>query len=167
MLRNHPLFTPLLVIYGAMNLLAVVFAFGLSNLPINLVLLVVYVSVIRLATTDRPTAVMAVHRPNGRSRDIGLAVTVAVLQLAGAVIFWFVIFPSGLGHAWAANLRAAGVPSLVAVKTANAAIAVPLLLLPTLVAVAAFRFRAGDVGLTATRRDLLLGVALAVIEFQR
>ncbi len=163
MLRNHPLFTPLLVIYGAMNLLAVVFAFGLSNLPINLVLLVVYVSVIRLATTDRPTAVMAVHRPNGRSRDIGLAVTVAVLQLAGAVIFWFVIFPSGLGHAWAANLRAAGVPSLVAVKTANAAIAVPLLLLPTLVAVAAFRFRAGDVGLTATRRDLLLGVALAVI----
>src|SRR2546425_3770334 len=146
-----------------MNLLAVVFAFGPANVPINLVLLVVYVSVIRLATRDRPTAVTAVHRPDARSRDIGLAVTVAVVQFAGAAIFWFVIFPSGLGHAWAADLRAAGVPSLVAAKTAKAALAVPLLLLPTLVAVAAFRFRAREVGLMATPRDLLLGVVLAVI----
>src|SRR5712691_6655282 len=67
-----------------MNLLAVVFAFGPANVPINLVLLVVYVSVIRLATRDRPTAVTAVHRPDARSRDIGLAVTVAVVQFAGA-----------------------------------------------------------------------------------
>lgn len=163
LLRQHPLLTPLLVVYAAMNLLAVVFAFGPSNVPINLVLLVVYVSVIRFATKDRPTAVTAVHRPDARSRDIRLAVTVAVVQFAGAAIFWFVIFPSGLGHAWAADLRAAGVPSLVAAKAANAAIAVPLLLLPTLVAVAAFRFRAGEVGLTATPRDLLLGVVLAVI----
>jgi membrane protease YdiL (CAAX protease family) len=107
--------------------------------------------------------VTAVDRPDARSRDIGLAVTVAALQFAGAAIFWFVIFPSGLGHAWAADLRAAGVPSLVAARAANAAIAVPLLLLPTLGAVAAFRFRAGEVGLTATPRDLLLGVVLAVI----
>ncbi len=163
LLRDHPLLTPLLVVYAAMNILAVVFAFGPSNVPINLVLLVVYISVIRLATRDRPTAVTAVHHPDARSRDIGLAVTVAVVQFAGAAIFWFVIFPSGLGHAWAADLRAAGVPSLVAAKAANAAIAVPLLLLPTLVAVAAFRFRAGEVGLTATPRDLLLGVVLAVI----
>lgn len=163
MLRDHPLLTPLLVVYAAMNLLGVVFAFGPSNAPINLVLLVVYVAVIQFATRDRPTAMTAVHRPYARSRDIGLAATVAVLQFAGAAIFWFVIFPSGLGHAWAADLRAAGVPSLVAAKGANAAIAIPLLLLPTLVAVAAFRFRAAEVGLTATPRDLLLGVVLAVI----
>jgi membrane protease YdiL (CAAX protease family) len=162
-LRDHPLLTPLLVVYAAMNLLAVVFAFGPANVPINLVLLIVYVSVIRLATRDRPTAVTAVHRPDARSRDIGLAVTVAVVQFAGTAIFWFVIFPSGLGHAWAADLRAAGVPALVAAKAANAAIAVPLLLLPTLVAIAAFRVRAGEVGLTATPRDLLLGVGLALI----
>ena len=99
MLRDHPLLTPLLVVYAAMNLLAVVFAFGPANVPINLVLLVVYVSVIRLATRDRPTAVTPVHRPDARSRDIGLAVTVAVVQFAGAAIFWFVIFASGLGHA--------------------------------------------------------------------
>jgi membrane protease YdiL (CAAX protease family) len=163
LLRDHPLLTPLLAVYAAINVVGVVFAFGPSNVPINLVLLVVYVSVIRLATRDRPTAVTAVHRPDARSRDIGLAVTVAVAQFAGAAIFWFVIFPSGLGHAWAADLRAAGVQSLVAAKAANAAIAVPLLLLPTLVVVAAFRFRAGEVGLTATPRDLLLGVGLALI----
>jgi membrane protease YdiL (CAAX protease family) len=146
-----------------MNLLAVVFAFGPANVPINLVLVVVYISVIRLATRDRPTAVTETHRPDARSRDIGFAVTVAVVQFAAAAIFWFVIFPSGLGHAWAADLRAAGVPSLIAGRAANAAIAVPLLLLPTLIAVAAFRFRVGEVGLTATPRDLLLGAALAVI----
>jgi membrane protease YdiL (CAAX protease family) len=163
LLRDHPLLTPLLAVYTAINVLGVVFAFGPANVPINLVLLIVYVSVIHFATKDRPTAGKAVHRPDARPRDIGLAVTVAVLQFAGAAIFWFVIFPSGLGHAWAADLRAAGVPSLVAAKAANAAIAVPLLLLPTLVAVAAFRFRAGEVGLTATPRDLLLGVGLALI----
>ena len=163
LLRDHPLLTPLLAVYAAINVVGVVFAFGPANVPINILLLVVYVSVIHFATKDRPTAVTAVHQPDARPRDIGLAVTVAVLQFAGAAIFWFVIFPSGLGHAWAADLRAAGVPSLVAAKAANALIAVPLLLLPTLVAVAAFRFRAGEVGLTATPRDLLLGVVLAVI----
>ncbi len=163
LLRDHPLLTPLLAVYAAINVVGVVFAFGPANVPINILLLVVYVSVIHFATKDWPTAGKAVHQPDVRSRDIGLAVTVAVVQFVGATIFWFVIFPSGLGHAWAADLRAAGVPSLVAAKAANAAIAVPLLLLPTLVAVAAFRFRAGEVGLTATPRDLLLGVVLAVI----
>jgi membrane protease YdiL (CAAX protease family) len=161
-MRDHPLLTPLLVVYAAVNVLAVVFEFGLSSAPINLSLLVVYVSVIHFATKDRPTAVTAPHRPDARSRDIGLAVTVAVLQFAGAAIFWFVIFRSGLVQSWAADLRGAGVPSLIASKAANAAIAVPLLL-PTLVAVVAFRFRAREVGLTATPRDLLLGAVLAVI----
>src|SRR5712692_10488968 len=160
LLRDHPLLTPLLVVYAAINVLAVVFEFGLSNAPINLVLLVVYVSVINFATKDRPTAV---HRPDARPRDIGVAVTVAVLQFAGVAIFWFVIFPNGLVHTWAADLKGAGVPSLIASRVANAAIAIPLLLLPTLVAVAAFRFRAGEVGLTATPRDLLLGMGLALI----
>jgi membrane protease YdiL (CAAX protease family) len=163
LLRTHPLLTPLLVVYAAINMLGVVFAFGPSSVPINVVLLVVYVSVINFATKDRPMAAKAVHRSDARSRDIGLAVTVAVLQFAGVAIFWFVIFRSGLVQAWAADLRVAGVPSLVASKAANAAIAIPLLLLPTLVAVAVFRFRAAEVGLTATPRDLLLGVVLAVI----
>jgi membrane protease YdiL (CAAX protease family) len=162
-LRDHPLLTPLLVVYGAINILAVVFEFGLSNAPINLVLLVVYLSVIHFATRDRPTPVTAVLRPDARSRDIGFAVTVAVLQFAGVAIFWIVVVPHGLVQTWAGDLRAAGVPSLVASRAANAAIAVPLLLLPTLVAVAAFRFRPSEVGLTATPRDLLLGVVLAVI----
>jgi membrane protease YdiL (CAAX protease family) len=163
LLRNHPLLTPLLVVYAAINVLAVVFEFGLSNAPINLVLLVVYVSVIHFATKARPEAVTAVRRPAARSRDIGLAVTVAVLQFAGVAIFWFGIVRSGLAQSWAADLRGAGLPSLIASKAANSAIAAPLLLLPTLVAVAAFRFRAGEVGLTATPRDLLLGAALAVM----
>lgn len=163
LLRDHPLLTPLLVVYAAINVLAVVFEFGLSSAPINLSLLVVYVSVIHFATKDRPTTVTAPHRPDARSRDIGLAVTVAVLQFAGVAIFWFVIFRSGLVQSWAADLRGAGVPSLIASKAANAAIAVPLLLLPTLVAVAALRFRAREVGLTATPRDLLLGAVLALI----
>jgi membrane protease YdiL (CAAX protease family) len=162
-LRDHPLLTPLLVVYAAINVLAVVFEFGLANAPINLILLLLYVSVIHFATRDRPTAVTAVHRPDARSRDIGCAVTVAVLQFAGVAIFWFVIFPSGLSRSWATGLIGAGVPSLVAAKAVNAAISVPLLLLPTLGAVVAFRFRAREVGLTATPRDLLLGVALAVI----
>jgi membrane protease YdiL (CAAX protease family) len=163
LLRDHPLLTPLLIVCAAINLLALVFEFGPSNVPFNLVLLAVYVSVIHFATRDRPTAVTAVHRPEARSRDIGFGVAVAVLQFAGVAIFWFVIFPHGLVQTWAADLRAAGVPSLVASKAASAAIAVPLLLIPTLVAVAAFRFRPGDVGLIATPRDLLLGVVLAVI----
>ena len=162
LLRDHPLLTPLLVVYAGMNMLAGVFEFGPASVPINLILLVVYVSVIHFATRDRPAAVTGVHRPEARSRDIGFAVMVAVLQFAGATMFWFVIFPSGLAHTLPADLRAAGVPSLIAAKAANAAIAVPLLLLPTLVAVVAFRFRAGEVGLTATPRDLLLGVVLAV-----
>src|SRR5712692_11082341 len=116
LLRDHPLLTPLLVVYAAINVLAVVFEFGLSNAPINLVLLVVYVSVINFATKDRPTAVTAVHRPDARPRDIGLAVAVAVLQFAGVAIFWFVIFRHGLVQSWAADLRVAGVPSLVAGK---------------------------------------------------
>lgn len=163
LLRDHPLLTPLLVVYAAMNMLAGVFEFGPSNVPINLVLLVVYVSVIHFATRDRPVAVTPVHRPDARSRDIGFAVTVAVLQFAGVALFWFVIFRSGLVQSWAADLRGAGVPALMASKAANAAIAIPLLLLPTLLAIAAFRFPPGEVGLTATPRDLLLGVGLAVI----
>jgi membrane protease YdiL (CAAX protease family) len=163
LLRDHPLLTPLLVVYAAINVLAVVFEFGLSNAPVNLVLLVVYISVIHFATRGRQLTMPAADPPNRRSRDIGLAVAVAVLQLAAVSIVWFVILPSGLPAAWAADLRAVGTPSLVANKAANAFLTVPLLLLPTSVAIAAFRVRAREVGLTATPRDLLLGVVLAVI----
>jgi len=163
LLRDHPLLTPLLVVYAAINVLALVFEFGLSNAPINFVLLVLYVALINFATRGRHLAVPTTDRPNRRSRDIGLAVTVAVLQLAAVSIVWFVIIPASYFPISSGHLMAAGLPSLVAKKAANAAITVPLLLIPTLVAVAAFRFRAREVGLTATRQDLLLGVALAVI----
>ena len=163
LLRDHPLLTPLLVVYAAINVLAVVFEFGLSNAPINFVLLVVYVSLIHFATRGRHPAVRAADPRNRRSRDIGLAVTVAVLQLAAVSIVWFVIIPASYFPASTGYLRAAGMPNLVAAKAANAALTVPLLLLPTLVAIAVFRVSPRDVGLTATRRDLLLGVALAVI----
>jgi membrane protease YdiL (CAAX protease family) len=163
LVRGHPLLTPLLIVYAAVNVLAVVFEFGASHVPLNLFLIVAYVAVIHFATRDRPMVVSAVPRPETRSRDIGLAVTVVILQFAGVAIFWYFVIPHGLAASWVADLKGVGLPSLVASKAVNAAIAVPLLLLPTLVAVAAFRFRAGDVGLTATPRDLLLGVALAVI----
>lgn len=163
LLREHPLLTPLLVIYGAINVLAVVFEFGPSNAPINLVLLVLYVSVIHFATRGRQLAVPASDPPMRRSRDIGLAVTVAVCQLVAVSIVWFVIIPSLYFPDSTGHLLAAGLPSLVARKAVNAAIAVPLLLLPTLVAIVAFRFRARQVGLMATPRDLFLGAGLAVI----
>jgi membrane protease YdiL (CAAX protease family) len=163
LLRGHPLLTPLLIVYAAINVLAVVFEFEASHVPINLVLLVAYIAVIHYTTRDRPMAMPAVRPPNSRTSDFGLAVTVAILQFAGVAIFWFVVIPHGLSAALVADLKGAGVPSRVAIKAVNAAIAVPLLLLPTLLAVATFRFRAGDVGLTANPRDLLLGVALAVI----
>jgi membrane protease YdiL (CAAX protease family) len=161
--RGHPLLTPLLIVYGAINVVAVPFEFGASHAPINLVLIVAYIAVVHFATRGRPMALPAARPPNSRSRDFGLVVTVVILQFAGVAIFWFVVTPHGLAAAWVADLKGAGVPSLVANKALNAAIAVPLLLLPTLVAILAFRFRGADVGLAATPRDLLVGAVLAAI----
>ena len=158
LLRDHPLLTPLLIVYSAILMLASVIEFGPSHIPINLVVLVAYIVVVHFATRDRPVQV-----PASRSRDIGFAATVVVLQSVGVTIFWFVIVTHGLHTVLAADLRNAGVPRLVAGKAVNAAIAVPLLLIPTLVAIVAFRFRARDVGLSASPRDLLLGVVLAMI----
>ena len=163
LVRNHPLLTPLFMIYAAINLLAVVFMAPLSHLPVNLVLFAGYIALIHFATKDRPAAVAAVDEPRRRRRDIALAMAVAVVEFAGVVIFWFVIVPNGVHTSWAADLRQAGVPKLVAAKAAVAALAVSLLLIPTLVALAAFRVRPREVGLTATPRDLLLGAALAFI----
>jgi membrane protease YdiL (CAAX protease family) len=161
--RDHPLLTPLFIVYGAINLLAIVFMAPLSHFPVNLLLLAGYIALIHFATMDRPAAVAAFDASPTCRRDIGLAVTVAILQFTAALIFWFVIVPHGVQTSWAADLRQAGLPRLVAGRAAVAALAVPLLLLPTLVALAAFRVRPGEVGLTATPRDLLLGAALAVI----
>lgn len=163
LVRNHPLLTPLFMIYAAINLLAVVFTAPISHFPVNLVLLAGYIALIHFATKDWPAAVAPVDAPYTRRRDIGLAITVALVEFIGVVIFWFVIVPHGVQTSWAADLRHAGVPRLVAGKAAVAALAVSLLLIPTLVALAAFRVRPREVGLTATPRDLLLGVALAVI----
>lgn len=162
LVRGHPLLTPLLIVYVAVTMLAAIFEFGPSHALVNLVLVAAYVALIHFATEGPPMAVPTV-RTLGRSRDIGLAITVAVLQMAGVVIAWFVIIPHGVLAAWAADLRGAGVPALIAAKAANAALTVPLLLLPTVVAVVAFRFRPREVGLTASFRGLALGVALAAI----
>jgi membrane protease YdiL (CAAX protease family) len=161
--RSHPLLTPLFIVFAAINVLGGVFEFRLSLIPINVAVLAAYIALIHFGTKDRPAAVAAVDAPRTCPRDIGLAVTVAILQLTAAVIFWFVIVPHGVQTSWAADLRRAGLPTLVAGRAALAALAVPLLLLPTLVALAAFRVRPREVGLTATPRDLLLGAALAVI----
>lgn len=163
LLRSHPLLTPLFVVYAAINLLALVFESALSHLPINLALVAAYVSVVHFATRGRPMAAPAVQRPNARRRDIGLATTVAILQFTAVMIFWFVIVPHGVPASWAADLRNAGLPRLVAGEAATAALAVPLLLLPTLAALAAFRFRPSEVGLAASPPDLALGVVLAAI----
>jgi membrane protease YdiL (CAAX protease family) len=163
LVRGHPLLTPLLIVYATVNLIAAIFAFGPSHFPIDLVLLAAYISAIHFATRGRPVAPAADQAPADRSRDIGLTISVAVLQLAGVTLAWFVIIPHGFPVAWAAGLRGAGIPSLIAGKAAAATLTVPLVLLPTVVAVVAFRVRARDVGLTARPRDLLLGVALAVI----
>jgi hypothetical protein len=161
--RNHPLLTPLFIVYGAINVLAVAFEAPLSHFPINLLLLAAYVVVIYVATRHRQVAAPTVQRAGTRSRDFGLAVTVAIVQLAAVIAVWFVIRPHGLPAAWASALRSAGVPHLIAAEAATALLGVGLLLVPTLVAVAAFRFRLRDVGLTANPRDLVLGVVLAAI----
>jgi membrane protease YdiL (CAAX protease family) len=163
LVREHPLLTPLLIVYATVSLLAAIFAFGPSHFPIDVALLAVYISAIHFATQGRPIAPATDHAPADRSRDIGLVISVLVLQVAGVALAWFVFIPHGFPAAWAAGLRAAGIPALIAGKAAAAMLTVPLLLLPTLVAVAAFRVRARDVGLTARPADLLLGVALAAI----
>src|SRR5437879_1257095 len=163
LVRDHPLLTPLLIVSAAINVLAGIFVYTPWLAPVNLLLLVAYVSVIHFATRGRQLAMPDARPPNARSRDFGLAVTVAVLQLAAVAVVWFLIIPHGLPKAWAADLKAAGLPTLIAGKAANVALTIPLLLLPTLVAVACFRVRAREVGLTVLPRDLALGVGLAAM----
>jgi membrane protease YdiL (CAAX protease family) len=163
LLREHPLLTPLLVLFAAMNMLAGVFEFGPLLAVVNFILVAAYISLIHFATRGRQLAMPVAEAPNRRARDIGLAVTVALLQFAAVSVVWFVIVPHGLPAIWAADLRAVGIPSLIANKAANVFLTVPLLLLPTVVAVAAFRFHPREVGLTASLPDLALGVVLAAI----
>lgn len=162
LVRDHPLLTPLFLVFGAINVLAGVFEFRLSLIPINVALLAAYIALIHFATEDRAVAASAVQNES-RRRDIGAAITVAILQFIAVTIFWFVIVPHGVQATLAADLRNAGMPRLVASKAATAALAVPLLLLPTLLAIAAFRLRPGEVGLTVTPRALALGVGLGAI----
>lgn len=163
LLRNHPLLTPLLVAYAAILLLGGIFEFGPLLALVNLILLAAYVSVIHFATRGRQLVVTAADPTNRRSRDIGLAITVAVLQLAAVSVVWFVILPRLYMPVTSGYLRGVGLPALVAAKAANAALTVSFLLLPTLVAIAAFRMSPLDVGLTATSQDLALGIVLAAI----
>jgi membrane protease YdiL (CAAX protease family) len=161
--RTHPLLTPLLIVYGAVSVVAGIFEYTPWLAPVNLIALMAYVSVIHYATRGRTFASPPVLAANTRSRDSGLVVTVAVLQLAASVIVWFWIIPHSFIATWSADLRAVGIPSRVAVKAANDALTVPLLLLPTMVAIAVFRVRAGEVGLNVTPRDIALGLVLAVM----
>src|SRR5260370_38978716 len=139
LVRNHPLLTPLLIIYAAINLVAGIFAYTPWLAPVNLLLLVAYVSVIHFATRGRSLVGPDIRPPNARSRDFGLAITVAVLQLAAVAVVWFLIIPHGLPKTWAAALKAGGVPSPIAGKAANAGLTIRLRWFTTLVALTGFR----------------------------
>jgi membrane protease YdiL (CAAX protease family) len=162
-LRDHPLLTPLLVVYASITVLGGLFMVGPLPAIANLILLAAYIALIHFATSGRDLTMPAAQAPSGRPRDIGLAVTVAIVQMAGVLVFWLVLIPHGVLASWAADIKAAGIPPVVATTAANAALGVPLLLLPTLVAMAAFRVGPREVGLTATLPDLTLGVVLAAI----
>ena len=163
LLRDHPLLTPLLVVYAAILLIEGIFEFGPLLALVNLILASGYVAMIHFATRGRQLATTATDPPRRRSRDIGLAVTVAVIQLAAVSIVWFVIIPAMYFPVSSGHLRAVGLPPLVAAKAANAALTVSLLLLPTLVAIAVFRISPRQVGLNATLSDVALGIALAAL----
>ena len=77
LVRDHPLLTPLLIVYAAINVVAGIFAYTPWLAPINLILLVAYVSVIHFATRGRQLAMPDARPANTRSRDFGLAITVA------------------------------------------------------------------------------------------
>src|ERR1700684_2255485 len=125
LVREHPLLTPLLIVYATVSLIAAIFTFGPSHFPINLVLLAAYISAIHFATRGRPFAPSGDQVPANRSRDVGLAISVAILQLAGATLAWFVFIRHGFPAAWAAGLRAHGIPSLIAGKVSAAIVTVP------------------------------------------
>jgi len=163
LVREHPLLTPFLIVYATFTLVAAIFEFGPSHFPVDLVLLAAYISVIHFATRARLPAPPADRAPANRRRDVSLAITVAILQLAAATLAWLVFIRHGFLAAWAAGLRADGIPSLTAGRAANAMLTVPLVLIPTLVAVVAFRVRARDAGLAAKPGDLILGVVLAAV----
>jgi hypothetical protein len=69
LVRDHPLLTPLLIVYAAINVLAGVLEYRLFLIPVNLVLLVAYVSLIHFATEGRPVIVAALRPANARSRS--------------------------------------------------------------------------------------------------
>lgn len=162
LLRDHPLLTPPLVVYAAAMLLAVALTGG-PLVAVDLVLLAIYVALIHFATRRRADSVDNCDRLTGMRRDLWLAGIVASLQLAAVVVAWFVIGPARWLPAWSEGMRAAGVPPVVAATAANAALTVPLLLLPTLVTLAVFRVAPRSVGLDARARDLGLGLVLASI----
>jgi len=95
LIHDHPLLTPLLIVYGTVTLLAGVFEFGPAFAPINLVLLAAYIGVIHFGPGSASPGPPTIHLPGGRSRDIGLSITVSVLQLAGVVVAWFFVIPHG------------------------------------------------------------------------
>src|SRR5437879_5041286 len=99
--RGHPLLTPLLTVYATVVVLGGVFEFGPPFALGNLILLIAYIAVIHFATRSRQLVEPIAPPPSSRSRDVGLAVTVAVLQFACVTVFWFVIFRHGLPAAWA------------------------------------------------------------------
>ncbi|SRR6266851_6748762 len=98
LVRDHPLLTPLLIVYAAINVLAGIFVYAPWLALVNLLLLVAYVSVIHFATRGRQSAMPDPRPPNTRSRDFGLAMTVAALQLAAVAVVWFLIIPPDPFH---------------------------------------------------------------------
>src|SRR2546425_11277638 len=112
LVRDHPLLTPLLIVSAAINVLAGIFVYTPWLAPVNLLLLVAYVSGIHFATPGRQLAMPDARPPNARSRDFGFAVTVAVLQLPAVAAVWFLLLPHRPPQAGAAGLKAPGRPTL-------------------------------------------------------
>lgn len=122
----------------------------------NLVLFGAYIALITFATRrDKPVNPAAVATT--LRRDLTVAVAIIVVSLAGASLFWTPVVLSTF-HSLASIFELA-LPSPVAIKAANATLAILLLLLPAIVLLIIFRLGAGAVGLQP--RHIGLGLVLA------
>ena len=164
--RDHPLLTPAMLVYLAFTLLVTIVVAVVAS-PISLVNVVLFGAYVALITfmTRHEQPVMASAVATTRRRDLALAGAVALVVVIGAIFFWTAPAMSGY-HAIAA-LFARSVPSQLAAKAANAALATVLLLLPTAVLLLIFRPRPTALGLRPRHLGLGLllaafGVALAV-----
>ena len=151
-----------MIVYLALEAAAGVAASPLIAI-VNVVLFVGYIALITFATRrDEPVNPASVATTRGR--DLTFAVAITLAALVGASLFWT---PEVLStyHSLASTFARA-LPGPIALKAANAVLAILLLLLPALVLMLIFRPPAHALGLPPrhTGLGLLLaglGIALA------